>query len=285
MRTSSLALLLPALSFAPLHAQDSTAARSARPDTMVLVPVGARIGTEVQRQLRTRQARPGDSLLLMTSFPVVVDGRTAIPAGTFIVAVLDSPVHRHASHRRLALDLHVASLVFPSGDVVAAAIPARAGAHRDTGLRDDERPGTGPIVAGVGVAAAGVGLGVAAHGEQGAKVGAVAGSVALMLGSLVWAWQGRSVVLDVGLPIDLTLRDSLALDARLAAAAATAGTGLSVVARPKLCYRPAIPGTPDVTIPGDPGTPPTADSPGTPATPATVIPGTPGVPARWERCR
>src|ERR1041384_518822 len=283
MRTSSLALFVPALTFATLNAQDST---TTRPDSTVTVPTGARISTEVQRQLRTRHAHAGDSLLLMTSFPVVVAGRAGIPAGTFIVAVLDSPVHRHDSHRRLALELHVASLVFPGGQVVTGSVPARGGAHRDTGLRDDERPSTGPIVAGVGVAVAGVGLGAAGDGGQGAKVGAIAGSFALLLAGAAYAWQSRSVVLDVGLPIDVTLRDSLALDARLAAVAPTEqGKGLSVVARPKLCYRPGVSGTPDTVIPGDPGTPPTADSPGTPATPATVIPGTPDVPARWERCR
>ena len=54
--------------------------------------------------------------------------------------------------------------------------------------------------------------------------------------------------------------------------------------RPRICYDPGTPGTPDTVIPGTPGTPPNGDFPGTPGTPDTVIPGTPGTPGRSYPC-
>jgi hypothetical protein len=62
------------------------------------------------------------------------------------------------------------------------------------------------------------------------------------------------------------------------------------------CYVPGTAGTPDIIIPGTPGTPGmpgipgtpdspgTPDIPGTPDTPPTVIPGTAPTPGMWVPC-
>jgi hypothetical protein len=244
MRTPSLALLTLPLAATILPAQDSTATRPERiADSSITVPAGARVFTEVQRQVRMRFAKTGDTVYLVASVPVVVGSQAAIPAGTFVMAVFDTIKRRGARHSRYEVALRVTRLVFPNGRVIAASVPARGEANGASGLRQESR-----------------------------------------------FLHRATVVMDVGLPVELELRGSLHLDPRVVLSATEQGGGsargvrTAALLRTHLCYRPGIPGTPDVTIPGSPGTPPTIDSPGTPATPATVIPGTPDIPARWYPC-
>jgi hypothetical protein len=244
MRTLSPALLTLPLAAAILHAQDSSTTRPARiADSSITVPAGARVFTEVQRQVRMRFARTGDTVYLVASVPVVVGSQAAIPAGTFVLAVFDTIGRRGAQHGRYEVTMRVRSLIFPNGRVMTASVPARAAASGESGLRQESH---------------------FLHRE--------------------------TVVMDVGLPVELELRDSLHLDPRVVLSAAEQGRGsargvrTAAMLRTHLCYRPEIPGTPDIIIPGTPGMPPTGDSPGTPPTPDTVIPGIPDIPATWYPC-
>ncbi len=92
-------------------------------------------------------------------------------------------------------------------------------------------------------------------------------------------------------------REPLLLDARPASAPGATAFQPRLHAparRPRLCYTPGIPGTPDILIPGTPATPdviipgapglPDIVILGTPGTPPTVIPGAPGTAGTWQPC-
>ena len=291
MRAPRFALLTLPLAAIALQAQDSTPARtSGVADTNIMVPVGTRIVTDLQRQIRMRSARAGDTVYLEASIPVVVGNRAVIPAGTFIVAAFDTIGRRRMDHGRYELALRLNRFVFPNGRVLPASLPARADASEATGLREEVHHAAGPIVLEAGAPVVGVAIGAASGGEDGATVGGVVGLAVGGVGAIWSVLQGardRTAVLDVGLPVEVELREPLVLDTRVAVAASAGSAQVSRAATPRqrLCYRPGVPGTPDIIIPGNPGTPPVGDQPGTPPTPPTVIPGTPDIPATWYPCR
>jgi hypothetical protein len=128
----------------------------------------------------------------------------------------------------------------------------------------------------------------------GSAVGSAVGGViaAIMLS------HNRTVILDVGTPADLILRNPLTVDASRAGDSSGSanqtqhskpivkrggcalGTGIPGTPGSPGTSDTVIPGTPEgppTIIPGAPGTPDIVIS-GTPATPPTVIPGTPGTP-------
>jgi hypothetical protein len=110
--------------------------------------------------------------------------------------------------------------------------------------------------------------------------------------------------MEVGTPLEIILPAPVYLDATRVAAAVqqydqqAGNAGPQIVQppkKPKMCYDPGTPGTPDTMIPGSPGTPDTVIPgtngmpgtviPGSPRTPDTVIPGTPGTPSSTYPCR
>jgi hypothetical protein len=108
---------------------------------------------------------------------------------------------------------------------------------------------------------------------------------------------------EVGTPLEIILPTPLFLDANRVIGAVqqyNLQAGIAPVqivqppVKPKMCYDPGSPGTPDTVIPGNSGTPDTVipgvnGAPdtvihGLPATPDTVIPGASGTPGSWYPC-
>ena len=50
----------------------------------VEVPLGTKLPLVLHNAISTRSARPGDPVYLETLFPVVVEGKIMIPAGSFV---------------------------------------------------------------------------------------------------------------------------------------------------------------------------------------------------------
>ena len=132
----------------------------------------------------------------------------------------------------------------------------------------------------------------------GVGVGLAVGTVVL----IALAHNGDPEI-EVGTPLEIILPAPVYLDATRVAAAIqqysqqTSNAPVQIVqppVKPKMCYDPGTPGTPDTVIPGSPGTPDTVISgmngapdmviPGTPRTPDTLIPGTPGTPSSTYPC-
>ena len=131
----------------------------------------------------------------------------------------------------------------------------------------------------------------------------VAATVGMIAAFALGHRSSNDLIMETGTPLELVLPAPLELDAEHANAAVRLYSSLVAVAppdivkppeKPKMCYDPGSPGTPDTVIPGSPGTLPTVipgmngapDTviPGSPATPDTVIPGTPGTPSSSYPC-
>src|SRR5580693_4773608 len=95
----------------------------------LIVPAGTRIPLTLANPIRTKTARPGDSVRAATAFPVTVGTEEMIPPGTFVEGSLERVTKKDASGQP-ALQVHFTRIVFANGYAVAldgAMVQSRAG--------------------------------------------------------------------------------------------------------------------------------------------------------------
>src|ERR1700719_3806006 len=71
----------------PAQAPQSVTAQESAPKAApekLLVPSGTRLPLILHNAVTTRNAKPGDPIYLETLFPVVIDNRILIPAGSYV---------------------------------------------------------------------------------------------------------------------------------------------------------------------------------------------------------
>ena len=64
-------------------ASTASSATAAAP-AQIVVPAGTRLPLVLHNSITTRNAMPGDPLYLETTYPILVNNRIVIPAGTFV---------------------------------------------------------------------------------------------------------------------------------------------------------------------------------------------------------
>src|SRR5437762_3449064 len=72
---------------APEKAAPSFNARPAAADALV-IPAGTKVPLTLKQGISSKNARVGDGVYASTAFPVAIDNRIAIPAGTFVQGVV-----------------------------------------------------------------------------------------------------------------------------------------------------------------------------------------------------
>jgi type IV secretion system protein VirB10 len=63
--------------------------QSGSADKLWVVPAGTKIPIQLRQAISTKNAQPGDPIYGQTTFPLIVDNRVMIPAGTFVKGVVD----------------------------------------------------------------------------------------------------------------------------------------------------------------------------------------------------
>jgi hypothetical protein len=101
-----------------VQGQPAPAARQNAPgaSSPIVLPAGTRIVLAVVRPIATKSANSGDLIYLQTTFPVIVGGKLAIPAGTFVQGVLAGPPNRLKN--QIDLPMQPVVLIFGSGYTV-----------------------------------------------------------------------------------------------------------------------------------------------------------------------
>jgi hypothetical protein len=275
MRTSIISLLNVLAASSLAAAQTATPAPTPPAlldSTPIVLTAGTRVPVVAVRRIATRSIHTGDTVYLQTTTPVSLDGRVAIPAGTSILATVSSAARRGWLHPELALELRASTFTFANGYTAAGPSLTSESAVGESGVRRDDSNAI-PLVVGSAVVG-----------------GIVAGPVVPVIGAglyLALLMHPNQVAMDAGAPVELVLDRPLTLDALRVADAARAAANIHTIyaSNGRDCFDPGTPATPDVTIPGNPGTPAMGDIPGTPPTPPVTIPGTPGTPPSSSRCR
>jgi type IV secretion system protein VirB10 len=182
----------------------------------ILIPAGTRIGVVLENGISTRSAKPGDSVYLLTSFPITQNNHIVIPVGSYLRGeILDSKRPGRVKGKgefRLKLN----TLILPNGYTVDLNAAPRSADSGGKETMDSEGKVTGPGGKGKDVqtvaetTATGAGIGAIASGAKGAGIGAGIGGLAGLAAVLLT--RGPEAELPRGSAMDIVLEHSLSLD-------------------------------------------------------------------------
>ena len=184
----------------------------------VVVPAGTRLPLVLHNAVTTRSNRAGDPIYLETTFPVLVDGKVVIPAGTFVSGEITEAKRPGRVKGRGEMMVRLNTLIFPNGYSASfAAIPTGAGTGDNDSVEkegklkgDSNKAGdAGTIVRGT-TAGAGIGA-IAARSAKGAGIGAGVGAAVGL--ATVLLTRGPELELPRGTTLDIMLDRPLYLDA------------------------------------------------------------------------
>jgi hypothetical protein len=204
----------------PAVAQQATVAASTWRTQSVDVPEGTKVLLELRSAVNTKTARAGDGVYLSSSFPVVVGGQVAIPAGVYVQGVIDQVTRPGRVKGKAAVRMHFTSIIFPNGTVVnipgvVNSLPGSDGPKVGEEGSVQQASGKGKdaaTVAGATVGGASLGtLGGAVAGSPGAGAGfgAAGGAAAGLLYTLFT--RGEDVVLNAGQGVEMVLQRPLTI--------------------------------------------------------------------------
>lgn len=195
------------------------------PGALCVVPAATKIPIQLRQPISTKNAQAGDPIYAQTSFPIIVNGVIAIPAGTWVQGVVDNVKRAGRIKGTAELGFHLTTFIYPNGYAVdiAAAIDQVPG-DAATSVRE---PGTvkhdsekGKDLERVGTAA-----------SQGGQIGALAGAAAnpsirgfgvgglsgIAAGTLIALLaRGSDVRFETGTAVEISLSKPMAIDRQLA---------------------------------------------------------------------
>jgi type IV secretion system protein VirB10 len=184
----------------------------------VLVPPGTRLPLVLHNAITTRNAKPGDPIYLETLFPIIIDGRITVPAGSYVSGEIVAAKRPGRVKGRGELSVRLNTMILPNGYTVDfRAIPTGAGTGGNESVEEEGRikgdtdkgHDAGVIIS---TAGAGAGVGAIATGTRkgsgiGAGIGAAVGLAAVLM------TRGPEVELPRGTTLDVILDRPLYLDA------------------------------------------------------------------------
>ncbi len=211
---------------AALHAQQATpsetpAAAPAASSKTYLVETGTRIPLSMVNSVSTKNTSAGDRVYLETTFPIAVNGKIVIPAGSYVIGTVTDTKRPGKVKGRGEMRLRFDSLMLPNGvtrDFRAqlAGLDGRASETLDkregTIKSEGNKSGDARVIAETTAAGAGLGglAGIGAAPGLGVGIGAGAGAAAGLIGILVT--RGPDAVLAKGTTVEMVLDRQLTYD-------------------------------------------------------------------------
>jgi len=182
------------------------------------VPSGTRLPLILHNAVTTRNAKPGDPIYLETLFPVVIEDRILVPAGSYVQGEITDAKRPGKVKGTGEIRLRLNTMILPNGYTVNFnAIPTNTGTggnestdsegrvHGDT----DKGTDIGTVAKSTGIGAA-IG-GIASRSGAGAGIGAGAGAAVGL--ATVLLTRGPELELPRGTTVDVILDRSVYLDA------------------------------------------------------------------------
>jgi len=184
---------------------------------MTTIPAGTKIPVALKHAISTKSAREGDPVYAQTTFPLAIDGKIIIPAGTYVQGKIMAVKRPGRVKGRGELMMHFTSLIFPSGYTVALPgaldqIPgqenSRMKGSEGTVQSEGSKGKDAKTVA--NTTWPGAAIGGAAGGGKGALIGAGAGSAAGLAAVLLT--RGPDLRIEQGTAVDMVFQREIALD-------------------------------------------------------------------------
>jgi len=215
----ALCLLIAPAAFAKAAPQNSSGVAPAAP-AQIVVPAGTRLPLVLHNSITTRNAMPGDPLYLETTFPILVNDRIVIPAGTFVQGEVTEAKRAPKGKGGAEVRVRLTSLVLPNGYTAKFdAVPTNAGTggseysdKNKEGQITNDRDKAADAGTVIKTAGAGAGIGaIAGRSVEGAGVGAAVGATVGL--AAVFSMRGPDAELPRGSSLDVMLDRPLYLDA------------------------------------------------------------------------
>lgn len=209
MRWLLVVLAMSALSFA--QAADGS-------KSPTVIPAGTKVALALKQAISTKTAKEGDAVYAQTNFPVVIDERILIPAGTYVQGKISHIQRGGHVKGRAELLIHFTSLIYPSGYTVMlpGAVENVPGAEHATTkgsegkIQQDSDTGkkmeTVAKTAGTGAAVGGLGTGTWKGAGIGGGIGAGVGAAIGLLS------RGGDVRLEPGTSVEMVIQRDVPLD-------------------------------------------------------------------------
>jgi type IV secretion system protein VirB10 len=182
------------------------------------IPSGTKVPLALKQSVSTKNAREGDAVYAVTTFPVVINERIVIPAGTYVQGRISSVKRGGHIKGRAEVLMHFSTLIYPSGYTVLlpGAIENVPGAEK-TSMKDEEGTirqdsQTGEKAKTVATAAGtGAVIGGLSNGVKGGLIGAgIGGGIGTAIGLFS---RGNDVRLEAGTTLEMVIQREVPLDA------------------------------------------------------------------------
>ncbi|MGH9685192.1 MAG: hypothetical protein ACRD4S_16465 [Candidatus Acidiferrales bacterium] len=208
---------IPQLTKRP-HAPATGASAERNAGPKVTVPTGTHIPLVLHNAISTRSARPGDPVYFETLFPVMVGGKVAIPAGSYVSGEVTDAKRPGRVKGRAELMIKLNTLILPNAYMIDLnAVPSNAGTggaetvnNEGKVIGDSDKASDAGTVVKDTAAGAGIGA-IAGRGAQGAGIGAGIGVVAGL--ATVLLSRGPEAELPRGTTVEVVLDRPILLDA------------------------------------------------------------------------
>ena len=225
MRKTLFLLLLTSVGWAQA-AQDTQTAAARQPETaapamkalQIEIPAGTKVPLALKNAVSSKSTREGDAVYAEIVFPLVINERVLIPAGTYVQGRITHVQRAGHIKGRAEVQMHFTTLIYPSGytvmlpgslDNIPGADKTSMSGEEGTVKQDSQTAEKIGTVA--GTAASGTLIGAAAGGGKGAAIGAAAGgAVGTAIAMLT---RGNDVRLDAGTTVEMVIQRPVTLDA------------------------------------------------------------------------
>jgi hypothetical protein len=193
-------------------------AAAATDAAQLTIPSGTRVPLALKQSVSTKNAREGDAVYAVTTFPVVINERIVIPAGTYVQGRISSVKRGGHVKGRAEVLMHFSTLIYPTGYTVVlpGAIENVPGAEK-TSMKDEEGTirqdsQTGEKAKTVATAAGtGAVIGGLSNGVKGGLIGAgIGGGIGTAIGLFS---RGNDVRLEAGTTLEMVIQREVPLDA------------------------------------------------------------------------
>lgn len=210
----------PATAPAPTSGNDPAPIPAAATDAkgQVRIPSGTILPLVLHNGISTRSAKTGDPVYFETLFPIMVDGRVAIPAGSYVSGEVTDSVRPGRVKGRGELSIKLNTLILPNAYMVnlnASPKDASTGGNEtvdDEGKIKGDSDKAGDIGTIAKTTAAGAGIGsIATRSGTGAAIGAGAGAAAGLIAVLLT--RGPEAEMPRGTTVNVALNRPILLDA------------------------------------------------------------------------
>jgi type IV secretion system protein VirB10 len=230
MRIAMMSILLSGLAVAQdVPATPPSSAGQSMPAAQLVIPAGTEVPVALQHAISTKSAREGDAVYAKTAFPIVLNQRVLVPAGTYVQGRITRAQRAGRVKGRAEVLIHFTTLIYPSGYTVLlpGAIENVPGAEktsikdpegtiqqdRQTGEKVEKAAERGAEGGAGGAVIGGLSSGSSTGAGIGAGIGGVAGIAMALLS------RGADVRLEAGTTVQMVIQRDVPLDTTRIAAA------------------------------------------------------------------